>query len=128
MTHRPRILLIDDDRDFIEATSAVLESAYDLDVAYDGETGLAHARQTPPDLAIVDVFMPGVDGFEVCEQIKADPTLASVPVILLTSLPDGAKPSGASGAAPCAEGYLEKPVRPAELLRQVGRFLSEKED
>jgi CheY-like chemotaxis protein len=128
MTRRPRILLIDDDRDFIEATSAVLESAYDLDVAYDGETGLAHARQTPPDLAIVDVVMPGVDGFEVCEQIKADPALANVPVILLTGLLEGVRPSGTSGAAPCAEGYLEKPVRPTELLRQVSKLLPNKEN
>jgi CheY-like chemotaxis protein len=126
MTHRPRILLIDDDHDFIEATIAVLESTCDLDVAYDGETGLSHARQALPDLVILDVIMPGVDGFEVCEQIKADPTLAGVPVILLTSLPDGAKPSGVLGAAPCAEGYLEKPVRPAELLRQVGKFLAQR--
>ena len=67
--------------------------------------------------------MPGQDGFEVCERIKAEPALAGVPVIMLTSLPDGMKTAAAPDNAPCAEGYLEKPVRPAELLRQVGRIL-----
>lgn len=120
---RPRILLIDDDRDFIEATSIVLESAYEVDVAYDGDAGLRHAREARPDLVLLDVIMPGEDGFQVCEQIKADPTLAGVPVILLTSLPEGVKTQDVSGAAPCAEEYLEKPVRPAELLRRVGKML-----
>lgn len=120
---QPRILLIDDDRDFVEATVAVLESAYDVDVAYDGASGLERARTVRPDLVILDVIMPGEDGFQVCENLKADPALASVPVIMLTSLPNGIRTLDTSGAAPCAEGYLEKPVRPAELLRQVSRIL-----
>ncbi len=123
MTRRSRILLIDDDRDFVEATTAVLESAYEVDVAFDGATGLSRARQSRPDLVILDVIMPGEDGFLVCEQIKADPALAGVPVIMLTSLPDGVRTLDTSGAVPCIEGYLEKPVRPAELLRRVGKVL-----
>ncbi len=125
MPQRQHILLIDDDRDFVEATSAVLESVYEVSVAYDGASGLSQARQSPPDLIILDVIMPGEDGFQVCENIKADPALSGVPVIMLTSLPNGTKTLDTSGAAPCAEGYLEKPVRPAELLRQVGRILEQ---
>ncbi len=123
MTHRPRILLIDDDRDFVEATSIVLESAYEVDVAFSGQLGLSQARQTRPDLIILDVIMPGEDGFQVCDQIKADPVLSDVPVIFLTSLPNGVKLLDQAGE-PCREDYLEKPVRPAELLRQVQQLLA----
>ena len=125
MTGRPHILLIDDDHDFVEATSMVLESAYDVDVAYDGETGLSQARRRQPDLIILDLIMPGADGFQVFEQIGADPGLAGLPVIMLTSLPNGGKTPGMPGDLMRTAAYLEKPVRPAELLRQVAKLLSE---
>lgn len=122
MTQRSRILLIDDDRDFVEATSLVLASAYDVDVAYDGQVGLSQARQTRPDLIILDVIMPGGDGFQVCDQIRADPILSEVPVIFLTSLPSGLDLPDLVGE-PCHGDYLEKPVRPAELLKRVQQLL-----
>lgn len=113
-----RILLIDDDRDFVEATRAVLESApYDVDMAYSGEAGLKRARAVKPDLIILDIIMPGESGFDVYEKLQAEPGLADVPVILLTSLSSGLSVTP-SGAVKPAE-YIEKPVRPAELLRKV---------
>ena len=124
--HQQRILLVDDDRDFVEATTAVLESAYEVDMAYGGKEGLAKARASKPDLILLDVIMPGEDGFAVCEKLKADPELADVPVIMLTSLAEGLGPSGKVGCVSQAEDYLEKPVRPAELLRRVNKFLSER--
>jgi DNA-binding response OmpR family regulator len=123
VTRQPRILLIDDDRDFVEATAVVLASAYQVDVAYDGADGLRQARQSRPDLIILDVIMPGQDGFQVCRQIGADPSLADVPVILLTSLPNGVNPPATPDETLPAATYLEKPLRPAELLRQVNRAL-----
>jgi len=125
MTQRKRILLVDDDHDFVEATTAVLESAYTVEAAYGGNEGLAKAHASKPDLILLDVIMPDEDGFTVCEELKADPALAHVPVILLTSLPDGWSPTGEARGRSKAEGYLEKPVRPAELLRRVDKFLSE---
>ena len=125
LLHRRRILLVDDDRDFIEAMTAVLESSYDLEVAYGGREGLAKARASRPDLILLDVIMPDEDGFTVCEKLKADPALADVPIIMLTSLPEGLGPSGKVGCISEAEDYLEKPVRPAELLRRVAKFLSD---
>ena len=121
--HRRRILLVDDDRDFIEAMTAVLESRYDLEVAYGGQEGLAKARASRPDLILLDAIMPDEDGFTVCEKLKADPALADVPVIMLTSLPEGLGPLGKVGCISEAEDYMEKPVRPAELLRRVSKFL-----
>ena len=122
--HQRRILLVDDDRDFVEATTAVLESAYEVDMAYGGKEALAKARASRPDLILLDVIMPGEDGFAVCEKLKADPELADVPVIMLTSLAEGLGPSGKVGCVSQAEDYLEKPVKPAELLRRVNKFLS----
>jgi CheY-like chemotaxis protein len=122
MTRR-RILLVDDDRDFVEATSAVLESICDVDVAYGGGEGLAKARASKPDLILLDVIMPDEDGFAVCEDLKADPGLADVPVIMLTSLPDGLSPTDEARKSQAQE-YLEKPVKPTELLRRVARFLA----
>jgi len=125
MTQRKRILFVDDDRDFVEATTAVLESVCDVDVAFGGGEGLAKARASRPDLIILDVIMPDEDGFSVCEKLKADPQLADVPVIMLTSLPDGLGPIGEAAQRPCVEEYLEKPIKPVELLRRVARFLAE---
>ena len=125
MTQRKRILLVDDDHDFVEATTAVLESAYTVETAYGGNEGLAKAHASKPDLILLDVIMPDEDGFTVCEKLKADPALADVPVIMLTSLPEGLGPSGKVGCISEAEDYLEKPVRPAELLRRVNKFLSD---
>ena len=123
MTPRQHILLVDDDRDFIEATCAVLESICDVDVAYGGGEALDKARASRPDLILLDVIMPDEDGFAVCEKLRADPSLADVPVIMLTSLPDVFSPTS-EARKPQAEDYLEKPVRPAELLRRVSKFLS----
>jgi DNA-binding response OmpR family regulator len=126
MTQRKRILLVDDDRDFVVATTAVLESTCDVDVAYGGGEGLAKARTSRPDLILLDVIMPDMDGFDVCEELKADQALADVPIIMLTSLAEGLGPSGKVGCVSLAEDYLEKPVKPAELLRRVSKFLSER--
>ena len=124
---RKHVLLVDDDRDFVEATTAVLESVCDVDVAYGGNEALTKARASRPDLILLDVIMPDEDGFSVCEKLKADPALATVPVILLTSLPDGLGATGEAAKQPCVKDYLEKPVKPAELLRRVNRLLSDKE-
>jgi DNA-binding response OmpR family regulator len=126
MTPRRHILLVDDDRDFVEATRAVLESVCDVDVAYAGGEALDKARSARPDLILLDVIMPDEDGFAVCEKLKADPALADVPVVMLTSLSDSLSSTGQTSRSPLAEDYMEKPVRPAELLRRVNKFLSKK--
>jgi CheY-like chemotaxis protein len=113
-----RILVIDDDRDFVEATRTVLESApYQVDVAYNGAAGLAQARAARPDLIILDVIMPGESGFDIYEKLQAEPGLADIPVILLTSLSGGLSAMPTVAVKPVE--YVEKPIKPAELLRKV---------
>lgn len=122
------ILLIDDDTDFVEATRMVLESrAYRVTVALDGVEGLRLARQAPPDLIILDVIMPFKDGFTVCEELKRDPVLTGVPVLMLTSFAERHGDAGvpvSAGFGLEAEDYLDKPAPPGVLLSRVERLLS----
>ncbi|MDQ7839993.1 MAG: response regulator [bacterium] len=122
------ILLIDDDADLVEATRTVLESsAYKVTAALDGVEGLRLARQDPPDLIILDVIMPFKDGFTVCEEIKRDPALAAVPVLMLTSFADRRGDTDlpvSAGFGLEAEDYLDKPAPPGVLLARVERLLS----
>ena len=127
MDSQARILVIDDDPLFVETTKTVLESKdYQVITAFDGDEGLQKARDEKPDLILLDIIMPTQDGFQVCEQIKGNPQLAEIPVIILTSF---AKQKGetnipvSAGFQLEAEGYLDKPVDPKELLEYVGKML-----
>lgn len=127
MTDKPKVLLIDDDPDFVTATRTVLESKpYEVLVAYNGEDGLRKAREENPDVIILDVIMPGQDGFMVAEQLKKDARLRKIPVLMLTSFSE--KGSGSSiafsgGLTLEAEDYIDKPVSPKELLGRVEKQL-----
>jgi len=122
-----RILIVDDDPVFLNATKTVLESGnYDVITALDGDEGLQKVKDEKPDLILLDIIMPTQDGFHVCQQIKKDPQLANIPVIILTSF---AKYKGetnipvSAGLELEAEGYIDKPVSPAELLKSVAEML-----
>lgn len=121
--HKPTILLIDDDPDFVEATCTVLESGpYEVLVAYSGAEGLSMARKTRPDVIILDVIMPVEDGFQTLEKLRADPALADIPVMMLTSLPNGLSMSPVSEAN-TVDDYVDKPIGPAVLLQRVKKLL-----
>ena len=86
MTGQTRILMVDDDKVLVAATKTVLESqGYAVSAAYDGDEGLDKARAEKPDLIILDVIMPTMDGFAVCEQLKSDPGTEMIPVLMMTS-------------------------------------------
>lgn len=129
MERKARILIVDDDPDFVAATKKVLESKpYEVLVAYDGDEGLQRTREEKPDLIILDIIMPREDGFKVCEEIKGDPQLAEIPVIILTSLSQKwgeTTFSVTQGLALEAEDYIDKPVAPPELLKRLEERLSE---
>lgn len=127
MENKTKILLVDDDKDFVEATRLVLESKpYEVVVAYDGDEGLAKARKEKPDLIILDIIMPVKDGFSAAEQLKKDPELKKIPVIMLTSFSEKVGETSLSvsqGLTLDTEDYVDKPVAPQELLRRVERLL-----
>ena len=87
MSDEPRTVLVaDDDEDILQLVSFRLERAgYTVVTAADGQQALAAARQHQPDLAVLDVMMPGLNGYEVTRQLRADPATAAIPVILLTA-------------------------------------------
>ena len=80
-----RLLLVDDDPSVIQVMGGMLSQYPDQRFATSGEAALRLAREATPDLILLDVDMPGMTGFEVCEALKSDPTLARVPVIFVTS-------------------------------------------
>lgn len=127
MEKRAKILLIDDDIDFVEATKTILESKpYEVMVAYEGDEGLRKAREGNPDLILLDVIMPVKDGFTAAEQLKKDPQLSKIPVLMLTAF--AAKGGGTSipvsrGFALETEDYIDKPISPEELLARVEKHL-----
>jgi len=128
MERRAKILLVDDDPDFVEATKAVLESRpYEIITAFSGEEGLQKARVEKPDLVLLDIIMPEVDGFQVCQQLKKDPQLSQIPVIMITSFSEKYMESSlglSQGLNLEAEDFVDKPVAPAELLIRVEKWLN----
>ncbi len=122
MEKKAKILLIDDDIDFVQATKMVLEKTYQVVVAHDGAEGLRMAKTEKPDLILLDVIMPVKDGFTAAEQFKKDPQLSKIPVLMLTSFSSRGGGTGipvSKGMALETEDYIEKPVKPEELLARV---------
>jgi CheY-like chemotaxis protein len=112
---RPRILIVDDVPENLHAIMNVLRGDYAVSAATSGEKALELARREPrPQLVLLDVRMPGMDGYEVIAKLKADPSTAGIPVILVTALAEAA--DEAQGLALGVSDYITKPVNP-DLLR-----------
>ncbi|HIJ84547.1 MAG: two-component hybrid sensor and regulator [Magnetococcales bacterium] len=108
METRPRLLIVDDQPDNIRLLRHALENEYLIHTAKDGLSALASAREDPqPDIILLDIMMPGMDGFEVCRHLKGDPETALIPVIFLTSLVDPMHE--VAGLELGAADYLTKP-------------------
>ena len=127
MKNKAKILLIDDDADFVEATKLVLESKpYEIITASDGTQGIIKARKEKPDLIILDIIMPVKNGFNAAEELKKDPELQKIPVIMLTSFSQKVSETNLSrgqGLLLDTEDYIDKPVAPEELLKRVEKQL-----
>ena len=119
-----RILVIEDTEDNRQIIRDLLSSVgYELIEAADGTEGVAMARSHRPDLILMDIQLPGMDGYEATRQIRATPALAKVPIIAVTSYAlsgDEAK----TRAAGC-DGYVAKPFSPRQLLAKIREFLPE---
>jgi DNA-binding response OmpR family regulator len=112
------VLIVDDIEANRETVRALLDAeGYQLLEAADGATALRMAAETPPDLVLLDVMMPGMDGFEVCRRLRADARLAEVPVIMLTALDDQA--SRLQGIEAGADDFVSKPFNRAELRARI---------
>ena len=121
---RATILAIDDTPTNLMALGAALGDAFDLQIATSGAVGLELAGELMPDLILLDVMMPGMDGYETCRRILADPRLRRIPVIFLTALDNFE--SEAVGLALGAADYITKPIN-VEVTRQRVSNLLERE-
>ena len=119
----PRILVIDDDRNITSfLRRALAYSGYTVEVSENGEDGLARALQAPPDLVILDVMMPGIDGYEVCRRLRAG---GDVPILMLTAKDE--VPDRVHGLDVGADDYLVKPFALEELQARIRALLRRRE-
>ncbi|MEZ2223693.1 diguanylate cyclase [Rhizobium sp. RCC_161_2] len=121
---RPTILIVDDEVTNIEIMNAVLEDDYEICFATSGEEALEVARMSMPDLILLDVLMPEIDGYEVCRQLKGDPALVDIPVIFTTALGD--QEAEAKGLQMGAIDYVTKPLVPIVVRARVRNHLDMK--
>lgn len=120
---KPRVLIIEDEPHIVLSLEFLLQrEGYEIATAAEGEEGLALARSFKPDVVLLDIMMPGRSGYEVCRAIKADPELASIPVIMLTA--KAQEVERVKGLELGAAAYLAKPFGNAEVLEAVRAALT----
>ncbi|MEO5339853.1 MAG: hybrid sensor histidine kinase/response regulator [Magnetococcus sp. MYC-9] len=124
MTHSAqKILIVDDDPMDINILRSILEADYALNIAINGRMGLKRAHAAPhPDLILLDVMMPEMDGFEVCERLKEDPVLREIPVIFITAKDKVADETRAFKAG--AVDYIPKPFSTPVVMARVTTHLA----
>ena len=118
---RQSILIVDDSLSNIELLDSILGHAYDISFASDGVEGLDLARSGAADLILLDVMMPGIDGYDVCRQLKSSSQTRDIPVIFLTSLESAVDEE--YGLSLGAEDFIHKPVSPPVVLARVRNHL-----
>ena len=113
-----RVLVVDDDPDMAAYLARLLESeGLAAETVHNGDDAMVYVMATPPDLILLDIMMPGTDGFEICERLKADAHTAMIPIVLVTALED--HQSRVRGIRAGADDFLSKPVHREELVARV---------
>lgn len=119
------LLVIDDEVDIGETVKVRLEvNGYSVNLAYDGLDGIVKAVKTRPDLILLDILMPQVDGFEVCRRLRKIPETQNIPIVMLTAIksPESLQKAKEAGA----QDYLAKPFESGELVEIVRFYLEKK--
>jgi putative two-component system response regulator len=117
MSSQPIVLIVDDEQIVRDTLDAMLSEEYQVYFAGNGMDGLALATQTQPDVILLDVMMPKMDGYEVCRQIRATEFLAEIPIIMITALDD--RDSRLQGLRAGADDFLTKPFDGMELMARI---------
>lgn len=129
MESKAKILLVDDDPDIIKATSRILQSRYDVVTATNGLECLDKIREEKPDLLVLDMLMPQMDGFGVCRNLKENAKFSrysDIPILIVTSIREDASRRRyelETGLDLDVDDYIEKPIKPMELLHRVEKIL-----
>lgn len=117
-----RILVVEDEPDILEVLRARFEAAgFEVEAATDGLTALNRARTISPDLIVLDLMLPGIDGFSICAMLKRDQQYSRIPILILSAR---SQPNDVNtGLGLGADAYLTKPFRAEELLEKVNDLL-----
>lgn len=116
------VLIVDDDESIIDLVRACLrQRACEIHEAFDGKSGVQRARDTRPDLVILDIMMPVMHGFEACQELRSIPELKGTKILVLTA--KGYESDRRSCMNLGADDYLVKPIDPAKLLEAIDRLL-----
>jgi two-component system phosphate regulon response regulator PhoB len=119
---RERILVVDDEPDILELVQYNLKKDnYDVVSVMSGEEALARVQSSPPDLVVLDLMLPGMDGLEVCKQLKQEPRTATIPLIMLSAR--GEEADVVAGLELGADDYLTKPFSPRVLMARIKAVL-----
>ena len=121
-SEKPTLLVVDDTPENLELMTGLLNEQYRVKVANNGERALRLAHSSPaPDLVLLDIMMPGIDGYEVCRRLKADPATAGIPVMFLTAKAE--IEDERQGLALGAVDYITKPISPPIVLARIQTHL-----
>jgi DNA-binding response OmpR family regulator len=122
MSDNKRILLIDDHQTVFRLLEAIVRlKGYKLLYAENGQQGIVIARQEQPDLILLDVMMPDIDSFRVCQCLKENPDTKHIPIMFLTA--SGEEGDLAAGHKVGADGFVTKPFHTNDVLKQIERIL-----
>ena len=122
----PRVQIVEDSPDIAELVRHYLTRAgYETTTFSSGRDALIQARQSPPDLVVLDVMLPGMDGMQVCQALRAEPGTANIPIIMLTAR--GEEADRVRGLELGADDYVTKPFSPKELVARVAALLRRSE-
>jgi DNA-binding response OmpR family regulator len=117
-----KILVIDDEPELVKAITVRLQaSGYEVIFAYDGQEGIDKAEEIKPDLILLDIIMPKKDGWEVCKNLKSNPTTKGIPILICTA--SGQRDLEKRCTAAGADEVIKKPFETAELLELVNKLL-----
>jgi PleD family two-component response regulator len=121
---KPKVLVVDDDPVNIELLEGYLSKDYDILKAYNGNEALIIVEANPPDIILLDLIMPGINGFEVCKKLKDDPKTDHIPIVIVTSLHETEDRNKAIEAG--ADDFITKPFDIVELSVRVKSHLRTK--
>ena len=125
MSDKKKILVVDDEQEFRMMLRVRLEAnGYEVSEAEDGAIGLEKARNTGPDLIILDVMLPKIDGYKVARLLKFDEKYRNIPIVLLTARSQ--QTDKETGMAVGGDAYLTKPYKSEDMLEIVAKLLSER--
>lgn len=119
---KKKILLVDDEKDLVETIKFRLEANdYDVIIAYDGQEALDKARKEKPDLVILDLMLPKIDGYKVCRMLKFDEKYKKIPIVLFTARAQESDQK--MGKEVGADAYITKPFEPKALLDKIKELI-----